>query len=351
MRGLLPAVALLLAALAGCSSPDGPEAGPEPDPIVITDPRDLANGTAPGSHVHDYWQGRDRVEVVTDDWNGGVSYGGSDHGTIGWFRPADGSIVPQGAGVIEGVADWQAEEPDPVEAALGAGSDFDRMELWVKTAADGEAQPVTRLEDGVPFRFNTTNAQDDPPHYVLSLWEFHVVAFKDGADGVSFSGSIAFKAEALRTLPLAVFPPHPDPWNGTTELQLAQVDMQVDLHTGLVFSYFCYGGCADHTFGPDAGKTVPFDAAAIEVTIATDTGSTPIPLDLTWHGADTRTLQPAEPESESPGLRTYRLEVEPGLGDSPYASQSLWEFRVHMDDTEDQGAWRGTYHVTVKAMR
>ena len=333
--------------LAGCASPSDGGADAS-EPTVVTDPRDLAGGTAPGSHVHDYWQGRDRVTVLEDDAGPySVRYSGSDNGSIATFQPPDGSIVPQGAGVIEGTLSWTLSDP----LLPGDESDFTRLELWVRTASDGEAWPVQTVENGVPFRFNVTSEQDDPPHYTLSLWEFKVVAFKDGADGVTFSGTLHLQAEALRTLPLAVFPPHPDPWNGTLEVALGGRDVTVDLHTGLVITYSCYGGCADLTFGPDAGKVVPFDAAAVEVTIATDSLSTPIPLDLQWHGADSRQLAAATPESESPGLRTYRLPVGPSVGDSPYASQSLWEFRVHLSTPEDQGAWAGTYHVSAKALR
>jgi hypothetical protein len=344
--------ALPLLVLAGCASPQGDGAA-APDPIVVTDPRDLANGTAPGSHIHDYWQGRDRVRVLDRETGEfAAMYSGSSNGSMAWFRPPDGSIVPQGTGVVEGVMDWTLSDPDPLRQLTGTGgSDFTHMELWVRTAADGEARPVTRVEDGVPFRFNVTNEQDDPPHYTLSLWEFQAVAVKEGAESVSFEGRIRLKVEALRTLPLAVFPPHPDPWNGTTEIGLLAFDSSVDLHLGAAFYYSCYGGCADMTLRPDAGKVVPYDASAVQVTIATDADAVPVPLDLQWHGSDTRALQPIAPESESPGLRTYRIPVEPGVGDSPYATQSLWEFRVHMATPEGQGAWRGTYHVTAKALR
>src|SRR5688572_16284316 len=100
--------ALLLAsfALAGCSSSPGGADDDAPGPDVVTDPRDLTAGTAPGSHVHDYWQGRDQVEVVKADSGGGsVSYGG-DHGIVASFVPPDGNIVPQGTGVIEATLDW-----------------------------------------------------------------------------------------------------------------------------------------------------------------------------------------------------------------------------------------------------
>ena len=63
---ILVAAALATALLSGCAGED-PAADPAaPGPDVVTDPRDYSylQDAAPGSHVHDYWQGRDTVRVI-----------------------------------------------------------------------------------------------------------------------------------------------------------------------------------------------------------------------------------------------------------------------------------------------
>jgi hypothetical protein len=341
MRGWCLALAGLL--LAGCASP--PEqavAGDEP--VVVTDPRDLANGTAPGSHIHDYWQGRTEVDVLDVSQDiGGVSYSGSDHGVIASFQPEEGTIVPQGTGELEAVLDWQAEEGTPLFP-----TEFTRFELWVKTAADSESHAVQTAEKGVPFRFNTTNEQDDPPHYTVSLWEFSLVVYNDGGDSMTYSGGVELRVRAFRTLPLVVFPPHPDPWAGARELVLHEEDGHAE-QSGLVVTYSCTNGCLPW-FKPDNGTVVPFDASEVVLVFEPKAGATPTPVSLDVHGADSRTFHTEAGQDQAGSLR-FVIPVEPGMGDSPYARQSLWEFRIRLDTPMEQGAWQGDYHVVAKAIR
>jgi hypothetical protein len=166
-------------------------------PPEVTDPRDLSylgDGT-PGEHVHNYWGGRDRLTIL--DAEGGHRTFQSENGwaQAGSFRPAEGSIVPQGAGLIEVTADWTLSEDG---LALALASDFDRAEVWVKTAADGEAQRIGPIEKGGTLVFNSTNEQADPPHYVLSLWRFDLVVVKDGGGTTTFSGNARMAVTASR---------------------------------------------------------------------------------------------------------------------------------------------------------
>lgn len=351
-RLLLLAVACL--ALAGCASTPAPAETSQEAPGVITDPRDtayLANAT-PGSHVHDYWQGRDSVQVLDETTGGGCFQYAGDQGLMARFQPPDGNIVPQGTGVVEVLVDWQIDEDTgpSIPGVPGTSTAFTSMELWVKRAPDAEASLVAEVQDGVALRFNSTNQEDDPPHYVLSLWEFQVVAVNEGADSTSFCGTFHVQATAFRTLPLEVFPPHPDRWNGSSELPLRAIDVNVQLHTGLVVTYSCFNGCADITFGPDDGLVVPHDANEVLVTVTTDTASTPVPFALQVHGADTRAFADVVAETDEPFLQVFRVPAD-ARGDSPYAAQSLWEFRVHMSTPMDQGAWTGSYHVTAVALK
>ena len=78
--------------------------------------------------------------------------------------------------------------------------------------------------------------------------------------------------------------------------------------------------------------------------------STPTPVGLDVHGADSRQARTVVGEKQGSGMR-YAIPVDPGMGDSPYAAQSLWEFRFRMDTPQEQGAWKGTFHVSAKAVR
>lgn len=346
MRGWL---ALSIAVLvSGCSSAGQDETTPD-GVTVVTDPRDtayLSNATA-GSHVHDYWDGRDRAPVLDQQSNDfTVQYSG-DRAPVQTFRPADGDIVPQGTAFVEGTLSWTEDDtPDPLFPPA-----FTHIELWVKTSQDAEARFAANMTNGGAFRFATTNEQDDPPHYVLSLREFVAMARNPGAEETRFSGSFHLTAEAVRGHPLVVFPPHPDPWQGRTELPLNAFDMNVDAHVSAVVTAFCMGGCANVRFGPYDNVTVPFDASVVEVQVRAGPGSAPIGFTLQAHGADARSWHAVPAASSTSASWTFRMEVGPGQGDSPYASQSLWEFWVQMDTPEGQGAWKGAFNVTATALR
>lgn len=352
MRAWAVAVVVLLA---GCSTPSEDAQGQDADPAIITDPRDLSylQNATPGSHVHDYWEGRSQVTVVEDHRDvGRVTYFGSSapvNGTVATFQPPEGTVVLQGTGRLEAVANWQDSTADPATDALGQGNAYTRVELWVKTAASREARPVAELQKGVPVSFNTTNEEDDPPHYTLSLWEFSLVFWNDESDRMSFGGTLDLKVEAFRTLPLVLFPPHMDRWNGTRELVLRDFSASAQ-ETHLVLTYACNGGCLPW-FSPDGGLVVPYDAREVVVLFEPAPGSTPTPVVLDVHGADSRSFRTVAGQDAGAGALRFSLTLDPGMADSPYAFQSLWEFRIRLDTPMEQGAWQGDYHVKATALR
>jgi hypothetical protein len=346
----LECLALGILLVAGCSQPGGQEPVAE-RPTLVTNARDLANGTAPGSHVHDYWQGRGEMQVL-DAQTGEFAYdSGRANGTLSTFRPEDGTVVLQGTGILEVTPSWELTPASPADAALGPQTDFDWMELWVQTAADAAPHPVERVENGQTLRFNSTNDQDDPPHYEVSLWRFLLVAQNPDGKDTKFSGSIRMTAKAFKTLPLPTFPPHADQWSGSLEINLLEKDQAVQAYVATPVSVSCNGGCVDDSIHPDDGRVVPFDARTVEVVVSTDATSLPVPLALRWHGADSTTFQDIAPSVDDPGRRVYTIGVGPSVGDSPYAKQSLWEFRVQLETPYGVGAWHGTFHVKATAMR
>jgi hypothetical protein len=347
-----PAVALLaLLLLAGCSGkPSSP--APSGDPVgVITDPRDTAylsnQSMAAGSHIHDYWHGRDRVPVVESDGfygsstcNGG---GCADGMTFDGVRPDEGSIVPQGTKWVNGT----------FTLTKSGDNQFTRLELWVKTARDQDSVKWGDVQSGVPFSIDATQETDDPPHYVLSLWRFEVKAY-NSADTVRVEGHSHWSVEAVRGLPLVAYPPHPDRWNGATRLDLlsesrsTQLVYQTEDPAGGGTSTSCYGGCLG-THALPSGAVVPFDTDHVTVRLKVDQGL-PAGIGLWFHGSDT--WAPSKPAGTmgAPGELVYTIPIEGAMADSPYAPQSLWEFRVWLDEPEPAAqAWTGTYTLSVTA--
>lgn len=311
--------------------------------------------SASGEHLHDYWGGKTEADVIAgyDSGPRGAYYSG-EMGRMASTRPEEGRIVPQGAGVIEATVGWTLNNATSLPGS--PSNEFTAIELWVKTASDATSHLVSAVENGVPLRFDIVQEQADLPHYTISLWEFDLYAVNDGGDSTSFSGSFELDVRAFRTLALKPFPAHPDRWFGANELWLKDLDGGTVIAVAPgpipVGNSLCIGGtCADYVFSPEAGMIVPHDSSAVEVTVRTDPGSVPMPLLMQAHGADTRRMTNMTKESESGGTAVFRLEVGPSVGDSPYATQSIWEFRIHVQGPNDIGVWSGNFNLTAKAIR
>lgn len=330
---------LLALLLAGCSASPPPADAPAPAAGVITDPKDVAASAQPGSHVHDYWGGEDQVPVLRSEssaWSS-CSGGCADGMTAAWDRPDEGAIVPQGTAWVNGTFHF-TPHPD---------STFTTLELWVKTAADAETRKVGAIEPGVPFSIESTKERNDPPHYVLSLWQFEVVA-KNTAEEVVIRGDYRWEVDAIRGLPLDPYPPHPDRWNGATSLTLLEGQGSALFYQETANSRLCYFGVAGGCPGrhvPQDGAVVPYDASRVEVRLG---GTAILGMGVRYHGADTWEYARAT-GTNAPPERIFTIPVE-GNGDSPYAPQSLWEFIVDLDQPQgDPEVWTGSYTITVTA--
>lgn len=327
-------------ALAGCASPPDAEAVPLAE---VTDPGDysyLQEGT-PGNHVHNYWGGQDRLTLL--DLDAAAKSGQTRQVAIiaGDFRPVEGSIVPQGTGLVEATAAWTLDDGNPTRL-----SHFQRMELWVKTAADQEHSIVIPVEQGQPVRFNVSNEQDDPPHYQLSLWRFWLMAINEEGGDTIFAGQASLKVDIHRTNPLPVFPPHPDLWAGRDEIVVTEGFRQtVDYHAHIDTVTDSCNGCLE-VIPLDDNQTVPPDAGEVVVEL---TMSTPVGLELYYHAADSYEWILLDNPGEALGnTRTYRIPVD-GRGDSPYATQSLWEFSPWFETPV--GLWTGQLEARITVHR
>lgn len=345
------AVAFMLATLAGLSGCTDQATSTvdlgEPN-HTITDPRDLsylANAT-PGSHIHDYWGGRSSIRLLEVSWNNNSWACSScpEGMPFAAVRPPQGLIVPQGTKWVNGT----------FTIAPGPDDNFERLELWYRTAADTEFRLGGPLESGKPFSIDSSKEQNDPPHYVLSLWQFSVRAY--GAGRINASGDMSWSVDAMRGLPLEPYPPHPDRWQGATELRLLDVTGSTLLVRQMNAPVLgqgrsCTNGCPQ-LMGLPAGIVVPFDAARVVVRLELD-GGLPAGVSVFFHGSNTWNLtRPAGHMGSLPNETIYEIELQPGMGDSPYAPNSLWEFLVWLDQPQPAfQAWSGQYRIEAHAFK
>ncbi len=340
------AILLLAPLLSGCTDASEPLATNDPAPKTITDPSDysyLENQTdGSGWHVHDYWGGADSLNVLRDEVSPHSLCGGCSNGMeLMRFRLPAGSVIPQGTASVNVTMTWDTE--------IARG--FDQPELLVKTALDAEPVSFGPIASGQTVTINSTNDANDPPHQSLSLWRFGLF-LPAKEDEMEFKGTIRIQATALRGLEIPAFPPHPDLWNGQSELPLFSGTGIVGAAVRTDTSIMCYGGCPGY-YVPDDGALVPYNAAAVEV-VLTYLAGMPTGLNLAYHGADAWDAEPAERlgvDLTAPNQVRWVLPVDYKTGDSPYAMQSLWEFRLYMDMPTPTKVYSGTYTIEAKALR
>jgi hypothetical protein len=329
--------------LAGCSSPSGDEAPVVDEPTVITRPDDFANSTAAGSHIHDYWGGKDRLTVVDLTHPGGGEEGtgpgfasGQDV-VVRTFQPESGHVVPQGTASVEVTFTWTDDQLD---------SYTDPM-LWMKTAGQNATERIGPVVNGEMLAIEVGAPAADLPHQLLSAWVFELRMASPDPMPLRFKGSVSLKVDAVRGLPLPVFPAHPDHWQGQADLELVHAEGQLSYSedTG---DGGCNGMSCPQLIRPESGRIVPTDAYLVRVEITTGGQQA---LELQYHSGLQREFMVAEPTSEKPGLMVYEILVEHG-GDGPYATQSQWEFTVVPATTGPlRTAWFADYTFDAVAVK
>ena len=337
----MPLIMLSFPLLAGCIGEDAPTAAvAENQPTtVVTRPDDVAalKNSSSGWHVHDYWGGQTRLTVINEEISVVERCNGCEDGMRFRFRGEPGMIVPGGTAELEVEASWKER----------GQSAYEPPELWVKTAADREPWRVAPLENGRPLRINTTNDWNDPPHQILSRWEFWVV-FPSENGTYNFDGTIRLFAEAIRGGDIPPFPPHQDLWNGLSELVVLDTQASALQIENRLDNWRMCGPCID-AHVPHDGVLVPWDSREVVITLRSYS-ALPL-LGLKVHGADTWEMTEAYGELSLPDAMVFRVPVTPQSGDSPYARQSLWEFLVHVAAPAPAVAFAGEYHLYVLAVK
>ena len=327
-------LAAVLMALSGCSARTADADGSD-EPLLVRDPSDfsyLNRSDDTQEHLHDYWNGQERLVVLAQTYSGGYISGAEI--VAGRFRPDPGPGVPQGAARVEITVDW-SERPDNV---------YDGPDLWVKTAADHAPVKVGPLKARETVVVEASNEKNDLPHQRLSGWEFQVrVRPKAPTPAVSWSNTINIRVEAVRGLDIPLYPGHPDAWAGRSEQ-----DLLSDKRSTIVFVerdglQACGAStCMTLPHKPSDGALVPWNAKKIIVEVTHDSAASQR-LGLNYHDSDSWATKHA-PFTASGTKRTFTIEV--GVGDGPYAKQSSWEFLVFVDDNAPAQVWTGGYTIT-----
>lgn len=337
---LLPLLLTALVLLAGCVTeepaaeaiPSAPEGSAAPGDAAVDDgsrPMNASVGAMP--HMHDYWEGRERVTLfddVIDPTQNGDPFQNVEPlfvdkeakaGRTAWRLP-DGKIVYEGTGKMELTATWD----DPKVTSLAMEYRSADAQEW--------AAPVS-LPQGKAITLDITPRMTDMPHTKTSRWFF---AFETADQPGAALGPFHLKIDIVRVEDITRFPGHPALFEGKSEMVIEDGD-----HAHAEVSYArrapqlaTEGNFQEKTIAPS--RVVPMETKAMRIELdileATSTPGVVADVSLFYHGADTTfyghpTILPIEGSFASKRL-VYQIPVTMDQTDSPYAETSQWLFFV-----------------------
>lgn len=320
-----------LLALAGCAEKtEEASIAAETRPGVAFEdvPEGVDEGAAP--HVHDYWQGRERVTLLDASYTtealdavrwGVIStrvFGEPMLGGAAVDLP-DGAIVYEGTGVLEVTVTWT----DP--AVTG-------VRFIHRHAGSGDIQWWTPAPNGETVALEVTPEMTDMPHAAVSRWDFLFGASGTPALAV---GTLHIRMDIVKTRDVAEWPAHPDHWAAGDALLV--VDAEGASRSGLAPTPFLL---EDETQAPaDAVRAqglVPMETANLTVVVTVldvEPDHVVESLHLSVRTAahlefDFSDADEATSVSDDGVTWTWVLPVAMETTDNPYASESAWAFRV-----------------------
>lgn len=372
----IAALLLLSSAFAGCldRSADEPAAQPAPatgDEAAATDAAGIANVTDDGSmegnvtlgempHLHDYWDGRERVtlldeDIAVDPFTGAFF---TFFNVLAAKRPAvggtfvtlpDGAIVYEGTGQLELTASWQ----DPAVTGL---------DVTFTTPASPDWTELNPLTSGTAFAVPVTPEMCDMPHAKTTRWQFVFVP----PQGAVAMGTFHLKVDIVKMRDISKFPGHPDLFGDATEKQILDADAKT-AQQGVAGQITAAATADGPRWRPEGGvaptELVPMETMElrIDVTItsATSQVGTVGNVWLLYKTADRNWFEVAEAleGDAASGKLTYAIPVDMRQTDSPYAEASQWLFDLRVsNDAADGVQFCGAcfdaqidYHITVTA--
>ena len=374
-RRLLPVALLLLSAVAmsGCFK-DEPAAtaaevnetprGPEPEVTAARSEESVAfqetNKTEDGlggmAHTHDYWQGRTRVDVISQRATifpfpllGATNEVGSQSADL---QPPAPNLIYEGTQTVEVlVRDPSAARREDVALPHPAPP---ALELWYLSAAD--AADGWRIAGTVtyesPVIIPITGKDVDMPHSLASLWLFRLVT----TGSHQFSVNITVTAVHGEKAP--VWPGHPDFYADSPSRLVLDADAtttEEGLGASLVKDYGYDYVNPEKLISWGTQKVVVF----VNITDIAYGGAAPVdPIYFYLRvrnataQSDNTTVDEAEVGTGDQRSYMWELPVDANGMDSPYAPSSRWGFAMgaFYSAFSDSSPYTVSYHITVYAI-
>lgn len=336
MRNLLVAVLLLAApVLAGCmEKSDGVVSDSTGDNVTDKDVlgnatgklKDTLGGAGNGSasnethlpHVHDYWDGRDRILLADEavELNPWMTFNwvfGRREPAVGgaWWELPQGKTIYQGTGKLEVTLTW-------TDATISS------LALAYRHAGTNEWSEFTPATSGTPIAIDITPEMTDLPHSGGSRWTFLLKAANAPGPAV---GNVKLKAEILRVGDLHAFPAHKDFFANAESLVImdAETESKSSSWTSNIVGFAQGNDGMDEGFTLPEGSIVPPGTEALIVDIRIKD----IPANevyFSYRDASGRWDQGEPIESPEPGVFRFVIPVEGDGVDSYYATVSSWRF-------------------------
>jgi hypothetical protein len=371
-RILTPLVVLLFAttAFAGCigaSTEDEPLADQkapttnnvlDEDEAQAPDDREISafketnktesSGIGAMMHAHDYWQGRERVDV-TNIVGGLIPFplkpGGPDSDMPYGTAIADFDIPSEDGLIFEGTS--QVELLLNYKRAPG-GSDHPNVHVMVDylTASDepGAFRKGGELQVGTPFVIPIQPLEADMPHQQKSLWIFRIYS----GEPTWFNFNIT--VTIVKGSRVADWPPHPDLYADSPTRVIYDGPVHIENKGTLEANLY---GTDVNWQNPERVISYGTERVEIEVTgvSITGEGGTPLPVPpsryvLEYHNASKPPLlghgaqYGGRLEDAGTDGTTWRFSIpveEYGM-DSPYGDKSRWGFRFVPKFDDQTGA-------------
>jgi hypothetical protein len=289
------------------------------------------NGTGDRPHLHDYWQGKERVTLFDGEvdpsqpdpfgWTFYRLYAEKQPmaGGVEWRLP-DGAIVFEGTGQLDLTATWS----DPRVTSVGVA---------YRTPETPQYGPSQEVASGAPLSIEVTPGMTDMPHMSTSRWGFF---FSPGsAPGVALA-PFNLKVEIVKMRDVDLFPAHPDLFEGKTEKVLHDLE---HAHEEVSYAKRVPNLATSGQFGEKVvtlASLVPMETAwmRVEVDVLEATAMPGEVTDIRFfhHGADTTYLGhpailPIEGSLAEKRL-VYAFPVTMEQTDTPYGKESQWQLFV-----------------------
>lgn len=337
------AVVLVVLALAGCVAEPAetavlPANATEPEVVA---PREIAafretNATEEGlggeAHSHDYWKGRDRVDLFVDDVQIAplpILTGGLRSYSVEQTLPPP-NLVYEGTSHVEflvGGASATGYDPYPVPA----------LRLEYRTAADGplDWRDGGALVAGTPTAVPVLPHETDMPHSVASLWVFRLVG-----DGPHVT-NVNLTVTAVRGADVPPWPGHPEFYAGRSSRVVFEGDAS-NREIGIAARYVLFGGERDWRF-PE--RVISWGTGRVDVFVNVTRVEAPVPPDSAYLRVrnatqvfdDFTVLYDVEGRDD---LESYHFQMPVDVAgmDSPYAPSSRWAFSLAVGYADGNGA-------------